>query len=112
MNIKCEIPSNLTEDKSAEFELMISDIVNKAALQIEREAKLNCPVDTSNLKNSIHAKPIDETSAQVGTNIEYAPYVNYGTIHMSARPFFTNAVNSVEDEFKSKIQQAVKSILD
>jgi HK97 gp10 family phage protein len=37
-----------------------------------------CPVATSNLKQSI-SHDSDEETAIVGTNVEYAPYVEYGT---------------------------------
>lgn len=42
-------------------------------------AVLNCPVDTGNLRSSINGKVIDETLGRVGTNVEYAPYVEFGT---------------------------------
>ena len=38
------------------------------------------PVDTSNLKNSIsHTVDMEEGAAIIGTNVEYAPYQEYGT---------------------------------
>lgn len=55
----------------------------KAALEdiggmMERYAKMLCPVDTSRLRGSI-AHDADETTAVVGTNVEYAPYLEFGT---------------------------------
>lgn len=44
----------------------------------EGYAVLLCPVDTGNLRNSI-SHDSDEETAIVGTNVEYAPYVEYGT---------------------------------
>jgi len=50
--------------------------------QIEREAKKNAPVDTGRLRASITT---DVTMNQglpmvkVGTNVEYAPYIEFGT---------------------------------
>ena len=56
--------------------------VNQAAGLVEGSAKRNCPVDTGNLRNSLHimshAIPKD-ARAVVGTNVEYAPYVEFGT---------------------------------
>jgi len=45
--------------------------------KMETYAKLKCPVKTSNLKNSIthHSSP---EMAVVGTDVEYAPYVEFG----------------------------------
>ena len=44
----------------------------------ERYAKELCPTDTSRLKNSISHETDDDT-VYVGTNVEYAPYVEFGT---------------------------------
>ena len=43
-------------------------------------------------------------SVTVGTNVEYAPYVEFGTRRMEARPFLSNAISGhtseIEDYFK------------
>lgn len=53
--------------------------LTKAALYIENEAKLRCPVgDTGLLRASITHEVYDK-EAVVGTNMEYSPYVEYGT---------------------------------
>ncbi len=56
--------------------------VRKAGLLVERDAKLLCPVDTGNLRGSIHTD-VENTAqgaeAIVYTNVDYAPYVEYGT---------------------------------
>ncbi len=42
-------------------------------------AKEECPVDTGRLRASItHATVKEELAAYIGTNVEYAPYVEYG----------------------------------
>ena len=61
----------------------IAEGVNRAAAIVEGGAKADCPVDTGLLRGSIHITPADvkgsSISAQVGTNVEYAPYVEFGT---------------------------------
>ena len=47
-------------------------------LVAERYAKEMCPTDTSRLKNSI-SHQVDDDTVYVGTNVEYAPYVEFGT---------------------------------
>lgn len=44
-------------------------------LQAEKYAKMNAPVDTGNLKNSITHAPQGEDTMVIGTNVEYAAYV-------------------------------------
>lgn len=54
--------------------------LEKCGLTAEGYAKKLAPVDTGNLRNSIsHAVDEDEPAAYVGTNAEYAPYVELGT---------------------------------
>lgn len=47
-------------------------------LVAEGYAKKATPVDTGNLRNSISHK-VTEDAAYIGTNTEYAPYVEFGT---------------------------------
>lgn len=56
--------------------------MNKALLLIERDAKIECPVDLGQLRASIdHTAEIqeDKIKGRVGTNLDYSPYVHEGT---------------------------------
>lgn len=54
--------------------------LEKCGLTAEGYAKKLCPVDTGNLRNSItHTVDEDEPAAYIGTNNEYAAYVELGT---------------------------------
>lgn len=66
-------------------------------------------VDTGNLRNSItHAT--DKTSAYIGTNVEYAPYVEFGTSkYPKERPFLRNAVSNNTSEYKTIVEETLKS---
>ena len=78
--------------------------VRDLVLLVEGEAKRLCPVDTGNLRASI--TPVIESWAEgyVGTNTNYAPYVEYGTRKMPAQPF-------LEPAFQEGAKQA-KRIFD
>lgn len=61
----------------------VEQAVNEACILVENDAKKRCPVDTGELRISI-THEIEETSENrttgaVGTNLEYAPYVEFGT---------------------------------
>lgn len=58
--------------------LNVSKALNRACLVVENEAKRLCPVDTGDLRNSI-THEVDDGVGIVGTNKEYAPYVEFGT---------------------------------
>ena len=55
--------------------------LEKCGFVAEKYAKKRCPVDTGNLRNSISHAVVDgdSTAAYIGTNEEYAPYVELGT---------------------------------
>lgn len=96
------------------------------------QARYLVPVDTGRLKNSITWKkkgqqnkvsgnnendtisePTEELQIAFGTNVEYAPFVEYGTDKMAARPFIAPAKVKVEREIEKgyvykKIMQAIK----
>lgn len=62
---------------------------------------------TGRLKGSIsHAS--DNKYAYIGTNLEYAPYVEYGARGMSPRPFLRNAITDYEDDYKCIIEDGLK----
>lgn len=64
-------------------------------------------VRTGDLRKSIsHAH--DNEAAYVGTNIEYAPYVELGTSKMPARPFLKNAITNHIDDYKHIIEEGLK----
>lgn len=64
--------------------------IENAALLLERNAKQNCPVDTGKLRASITTE-VGKLEAEVGTNVEYAQCVEFGTSKQSAKPFMRPA---------------------
>ena len=79
-------------------------------LVAEGYAKKLAPVDTGNLRNSItHDVDDGEPAAYIGTNVEYAPYVCLGTIHMKAQPFLKPAVNDHKDEYRKILENSLKN---
>ena len=72
------------QDNSAqvlnEFQAAAVRALERCGMQAEGYAKDLVPVDTGNLRNSIsHAVDEDKLDAYVGTNTEYAAYVELGT---------------------------------
>ena len=63
-----------------EFRAACLRALERCGSQAEGYAKDLAPVDTGNLRNKIsHKVDPDEQAAYVGTNVEYAPYVELGT---------------------------------
>jgi HK97 gp10 family phage protein len=68
----------------------------KAGRNVERGAKRYCPVDTGRLRSSITSVvgEVDgETSVVVGTNVEYAPHIEFGTSRQTAQSFLRRALD-------------------
>ena len=59
-------------------EQCIQRALNKSCLIVEAQAKVNCPVDDGQLRQSIGSEVKGNIGA-IGTNVEYAPYVHQGT---------------------------------
>lgn len=101
-------------DNSKEF----SDNIKEALLRgletcglvAEGYAKKLAPVDTGNLRNSItHEVDDGEPAVYIGTNVEYAPYQELGTINMDANPFLKPAVADHANEYRKIIEKELKN---
>jgi HK97 gp10 family phage protein len=56
--------------------------VGEAAKRVQGAAKMNAPVDTGQLRNSLQTdvqRNRDGARGRIYTNVEYAPYVEFGT---------------------------------
>lgn len=125
------IKSNLPEVQNATDEAILRAL-EKCGLVAERYAKKSCPVDTGALRNSI-THTVDGNTAYIGTNMEYAPYIEFGTgIHAEeggrktpwsyqdgkgnwhrtdgyvAHPFLRPAVSDHTTEYKQIIESELK----
>lgn len=65
------------------------------ALRLRNEAVRRCPVDTGRLRGSIGLQKVGEGHYRVGTNVVYAPFVEFGTRRTRAQPFMRPAVEAV-----------------
>lgn len=64
-------------------------------------------VDSSDLTESIKHQLLSTTEGVVGTNVEYAPALEYGTSRMAARPFFTPAAERAQKRFLERVARAL-----
>lgn len=69
--------------------------LQRRAIRVEGGAKRLCPVDTGRLRASItNALEQDEQGlvAKVGSDVEYAPFIELGTSRMRAQPYLRPAL--------------------
>jgi HK97 gp10 family phage protein len=66
-----------------------------AAIQVKGQAQYLVPVKTGRLRQSITiTQPItDKNSILIGTNVEYAPHVEFGTKRQKAQSYLRRAID-------------------
>lgn len=143
MAITFEIIENNKDKIEGELEEAIERALEAWGLQAENYAKAKCPVDTGLLRNSItHAQggkqaaiktyhadiargdkqsvgfyagtaPNEKNTMYVGSNVEYAPYAEYGHHKASGgmtpgAHFLKSAIEGHTSVYKRLIEQALK----
>lgn len=94
----------------SEFKAGIAKALEEIGITAEGYAKLKCPVDTGNLRNSIaHSAGNDGNSEYIGTNVEYAPYQELGTKYAVGKHFLKDAAGNHGGEYKQIVKNSLKS---
>ena len=84
--------------------------LERCGLQAEGYAKDLVPVDTGNLRNSIsHKVDSSEPAAYIGTNVEYAPYIELGAQGRKGLHFLQKAATQHGDEYKRLMEDSMKN---
>lgn len=101
------------QDNTEEVVKNLAEAMERALTRIglvaEGYAKKEAPVDTGNLRNSItHAVEMDEKAAYIGTNVEYATYVELGTSRAKAQPFLKPAATEHGTVYKRILEDELK----
>lgn len=95
---------------AAKVEALAPKVVAKSALDIERDAKINAPVDTGTLESSIDSD-INGLSAEIGPHTEYEEFVEHGTSKMHAQPYMLPAFEKNLPGFVNAMGQVGAKIL-
>lgn len=85
---------------------ILGENMEKACQQLRDETKARCPVDTGHLKQSYDYDVQEESSrtvGYVGTSVEYAGYVEYGTRHMQAQPHARPALEASREDIVDEL---------
>lgn len=93
--------------------------LKQIATGLVADIKLNTPVETGTLKRSWKVGKVKDGTVEVGTNVEYAPYVEYGYKHESGgfvlgQHMVEKSVKQLEerlpDELERWLQQMLKEL--
>lgn len=86
--------------------------VRAGALVVLNSAKEKAPYRTGTLRRSLEMEDgPGDTEVTVGTDLEYAPYVEFGTSRMGAQPFLRPAFDENQDEVYREIGDALEDLL-
>lgn len=88
------------------LEIAIARGLEAIGLAAEGHAKRAAPVDTGRLRNSI-AHAVKGDAAYIGTNVEYAPYVELGTSRKAPKPYLRPAATQHGSEYKALMQASI-----
>ena len=109
-NIDIKITDN-SQVVRQELNEAVERALTRIGMQAETFAKKKCPVDTGNLRNSISnkVKTEGENAVYIGTNVEYAPYVELGARGRKGVHFLRDAAADHTDVYKRIIEDELKS---
>lgn len=109
IDARVEVKDFLPRD--GEVRKALSAAIRKAAFDVEGRAKVNAPVDTGALRNSIQAKAeAGALEAEVVTGIEYAIHQEFGTGRMAAQPFMIPAADAVRPDFEKAVAAVLRQL--
>lgn len=97
--------NNIQQFEEAMDEALLAAL-EEIGLAAERFAKLACPVDTGRLRNSItHALDASMDSVYVGSNVEYAPYVELGVHGREGKKMLTRAAEDHKEFYEGILKK-------
>ena len=103
LTVDVVVAVNNTDKVLEEITRLVSQAIRETADELVNEAQALAPVRTGELRDSIHKEEIDELNVAVGSDISYAPFLEYGTSRMAARSFLTPASISAREKLKLKL---------
>ena len=139
MNIRMDVTSYIDPTKPEKLGEAVRTALLGSAIIVEGQAIQLCPVDTGRLRGSITHQmkgqvvsksdtasrarhpatqadvidvPDDKYTASVGTNVEYAEFVEYGTQRTKAQPYMRPALYmslfKIVSYFGKKVRQVLR----
>lgn len=101
-----EVRADNRREVAEAIDKAVAAALEEMGLACEGFAKLACPVDTGRLRSSItHMTKPSDNAVYVGTNVEYGPDVELGTVHMDARPFLKPAAADHADAYRAILRR-------
>lgn len=109
-----------TEPSYKQIKKEIDKGLTEGAIYAEGNCIIRCPVDTGKLRGSISYKTnisqlgqlegsAKSGDAYIGTNVEYAPHVEYGTVKQPAQAFLRTGIAESKEGIMKIISNRLKN---
>jgi len=113
MKISLKVKRDLSKQVLAAINRSIDQSAEELGEVILRETKANTPVITGRLRDSfesVDANDVSKTEVEIGSEVDYAKYVELGTEHQRAQFILTNASKGKEKDFLAILKRFEKRI--
>ena len=88
----------------------LNTAIKQSVISVERDTKINAPVDTGRLRTSVH-HITRELEGEVLAGVEYAIYQEYGTRYFKGRKFMTRAVRGLKSTIQRYFSRAMSRVI-
>ena len=105
INIKNQAIERALDAIGLQAEGYAKEEISKPKLHADGTIRPN--VDTGNLRNSINYI-VNNDTAYIGTNVEYAPYVEFGTYKSRPYPYLKPAVQEHIPEYRRIVEEYLR----
>lgn len=105
-----EVREDNREQFKHAFNKALARALEEIGLAAEGYAKRLCPVDTGRLRNSItHVTRYGAKAVYIGTNVEYARYVEMGTSRHKEQPYLRPAAQNHVGQYRAIIENELRN---
>ncbi len=88
----------------------IRKVVRETAVRVRDSARRRAPRDSGDLKKSIQRKSSKSgMAAKIGSDIVYAPFVEFGTNDTDAKPFLFPSLEEERPHFLTNMRDALNA---
>lgn len=117
MDVNIKVTKDNTDKIIQETQERLIVALEKVGLKAEGDVKTTIAsyspkpiVKTGRLMGSItHEVNPSEKEVYIGTNVEYAPYIEYGTSKMAPRPFLKETISENKEEYMEIIKETLEN---
>ncbi len=107
--------SSLRRNRSTLIRKGVPNIMDRSAHKILSDAKRRAPVDTGALRASGRVEKKGRGERHIvfggqGTGVDYAEYVEYGTLFMEAQPYLRPAMIKAQQTMKGETFKELSSL--